>query len=105
MGRLLDKFAVGFGDRGDQLSEFSIEPQLNGYSPPQTIAFFNELHQRLAALPGVESVSAAEIPVFTDSSAGSNINVEGHQAQDDDEKHVNENFIGPDYFTTVVTPV
>jgi predicted permease len=96
---------LDLGVRADQLIEFSIEPQLNGYSPPQTIAFFNELHQRLAALPGVESVSEAEIPVFTDSSAGSNITVEGYQAQNDDEMHVDENFIGPNYFTTMGTPL
>ncbi|HEY9233026.1 MAG TPA: ABC transporter permease, partial [Blastocatellia bacterium] len=96
---------LDLGVRADQLIEFSIEPQLNGYSTPQTIAFFNDLHQRLAALPGVESVSEAEIPVFTDSSAGSNITVEGYQAQDDEEMHVNRNSVGANYFSTMGIPL
>src|SRR5256714_6428327 len=96
---------LDLGVRAAQLSEFSIEPQLNGYSTPQTIAFFNDLHQRLTALPGVESVSEAEIPVFTDSSAGSNITVEGYQAQDDEEMHVNRNSVGANYFSTMGIPL
>ncbi|MFL6212372.1 MAG: ABC transporter permease [Blastocatellia bacterium] len=99
----LNKLDLGL--RPDQLIEFSIEPQLNGYSPQRTIAFFDELHQRLAALPGVESVSATEIPPFTDSSAGSNITAEGYQSQDDDEMHVNRNTVGANYFSTMGIPL
>ncbi|HKQ04609.1 MAG TPA: ABC transporter permease [Blastocatellia bacterium] len=96
---------LDLGLRADQLIEFSIEPQLNGYSPQQTITFFDQLHQRLAALPGVESVSAAEIPVFADSSAGSNVTVEGYQGQDAENLHVDHNSIGPNYFSTMGIPL
>ncbi|HKP14093.1 MAG TPA: ABC transporter permease, partial [Blastocatellia bacterium] len=99
----LNKLDLGL--RADQLIEFSIEPQLNGYSPQRTVAFFDDLHQRLAALPGVESVSEAEIPPFTDSSAGSNITVEGYQSQDDDEMHVNRNTVGASFFSTMGIPL
>ena len=96
---------LDLGVRPDNLIEFSIEPQLNGYSPPRTIAFFNELHQRLAALPGVEAVSEAEIPVFNDSSAGSNVTVEGYTAQDKDDLHVDRNSVGVGYFSTMGIPL
>jgi putative ABC transport system permease protein len=97
---------LDLGLRADQLIEFSIEPQLNGYSPERTVAFFDELHARLAALPGVEAVSEAEIPVFTDSTAGSNITAEGYQAQgDDDDTHVNHNTVGANYFSTMGIPL
>jgi predicted permease len=95
----LNKLDLGL--RPDQLIEFSVEPQLNGYTVQRTIAFFDDLHQRLSALPGVESVSAAEIPPFTDSSAGSNITVEGYQDQDSDNLHVNRNAVGANYFSTM----
>jgi predicted permease len=95
----LNKLDLGL--RPEQLIEFSVEPQLNGYSPQRTVTFFDDLHQRLAALPGVEGVSAAEIPPFTDSSAGSNITVEGYQSQDDDDMHVLRNTVGANYFSTM----
>src|SRR5205085_3488891 len=96
---------LDLGLRADRLIEFSIEPQLNGYTPQRTVALFDELHQRLGALPGVESVSEAEIPVFTDSNSGTNITVEGYQPQDEEDMNVYQNFLGPDYFSTMGIPL
>jgi putative ABC transport system permease protein len=96
---------LDLGLRADQLIAFSIAPELNGYSPQRTIAFFDDLRQGVAALPGVRSVSAAEIPILTDSSDGANVTIEGYQAQENEEMEVRRNRIGPDYFTTMGIPL
>jgi len=96
---------LDLGLRADHLIAFSIAPELNGYSPQRTIAFFDDLRRGVAALPGVRSVSAAEIPILTDSSDGANVTIEGYQAQENEEMDVRRNRIGPDYFTTMGIPL
>ncbi|HVG21095.1 MAG TPA: ABC transporter permease, partial [Blastocatellia bacterium] len=96
---------LDLGLRPDNLIAFSIAPELNGYSPQKTVALFDDLRERAAALPGVESVSAAVIPVFTDSNSGSNITVEGYQAQENEDMNVAQNWVGPGYFSTMGIPI
>src|SRR5262245_48161562 len=96
---------LDLGLRADHMIAFSIAPELNGYSPRRTIAFFDDLRQGIAALPGVRSVSAAEIAILTDSNAGSNVTIEGYQAQENEDMDVRHNRIGPDYFTTMGIPL
>ena len=45
----------GFDTRN--LLTFELDPTLIGYKTPQTVAFYQELQERLASMPGVESVS------------------------------------------------
>jgi predicted permease len=96
---------LDLGLRADHLIAFSVAPELNGYSPQRTIAFFDDLRQGIAALPGVRSVSAAELPILTDTNAGSNVTIEGYQAQENEDMEVRHNWIGPDYFATMGIPL
>ncbi len=93
------------GVRAEQLVTFTIAPEQNGYTPVRSVALFDQLRESLAGLPVVTSVSAAEIPVFTDSNSSSNITVEGYQPQNDEEMNVNQNYVGPDYFSTMGIPL
>jgi predicted permease len=96
---------VDLGLRAEQVITFSLAPELNGYTPPRAIALFDELREALASLPGVTSVSAARISVLTDSNSSSNMTVEGYQPQENEDLHVFQNWIGPDYFATLGIPL
>jgi predicted permease len=96
---------LDLGMRPDNLVAFSVAPDLNGYSPERTIALFDQLHQNLSSQAGVDAVSAAVIPVFTDSNASTNITVEGYQAGEDEEMNVGQNWVGPGYFSTMGIPL
>jgi predicted permease len=96
---------LDLGLRADHLIAFSVAPELNGYTPQRTIAFFDDLRQGVAALPGVRSVSAAEFAILTDSTSGSNATIEGYQAQENEDMTINNNRIGPDYFATMGVPL
>lgn len=96
---------LDLGLRPDHLITFSIAPELNGYSPERTIALFDQLHQNLSALPGIDSVSESAIAAFTDSNSSSNITVDGYPAGEDEEMNVGQNFIGPGYFSTMGIPL
>jgi predicted permease len=93
------------GVRTDHVIEFSISPDLNRYSPAQTIKLADRIREAVAALPGVRSVSAAELGVLAGNSAGSDMAAEGYVPQEDEDTHVRENWVGPDYFATVETPL
>jgi predicted permease len=96
---------LDLGLRADHVIAFSIAPALNGYSPQRTIALIDDLRQGLAALPGVQSVSTADIPILADSDSGSNVTVEGYQAQGGEDMHVAKNWTGPNYFATMGIPL
>ncbi len=96
---------LDLGMRPDHLVSFSIQPELNSYTPQKTIALFDQLHQNIAAQPGVDAVSEAVIPEFTDSNSSSNITVDGYQAGQDENMNVGQNDVGPGFFSTMGIPL
>jgi predicted permease len=56
-------------------------------------------------LPGVRSVSAAEIPVMADSERSSNISAEGYTPAENENTDTGQNFVGPGYFSTMNIPL
>ncbi|MGB7624505.1 MAG: ABC transporter permease [Terriglobia bacterium] len=104
--RSFDKLKrLPLGVRIDHVIQFSIAPELNRYSPSRTLTLFDHMREGIAALPGVRSVSAAEIPVFDNSDEGSNITVQGYAPHADEDMHVFKNWVGPGYFATMDTPL
>jgi predicted permease len=99
----LKKTDVGL--RTERLLTFSIAPELNGYNPARSIALFGQLQESLAALPGVEAVSAAEISLFSNSDMGSNVTVEGYTPGEGERMDVSRNTIAPGYFSTLGVPL
>jgi putative ABC transport system permease protein len=96
---------LDLGLRPENLITFSIAPELNGYTPQRTIALFDQVHQNLSTQPSVESVSESLMAGFTDSNSGSNITVDGYKAQENEEMHVGQNWIGSGYFSTMGIPL
>jgi predicted permease len=78
---------------------------LNGYSAERTALLARNLTERFSALPGVRSVSAAELPTLADDHWGGNVVVEGSNPGDAASEHVRRNAIGPDYFATLGIPL
>jgi putative ABC transport system permease protein len=96
---------LDLGLRPEHLVAFSIAPDLNGYTPQNTIAVFDQLHQSLVTKPGIDGVGEAVIAAFTDSNSSSNITVDGYQAQQDEDTNVGQNWIGQGYFSTMGIPL
>jgi predicted permease len=102
---LLNLKRLDLGLRTDHVVQFSISPELNRYTPAQTIALTDRVREAIAGLPGVRSVSATEMPVLANSNASSNITPEGYTASDSENMNVNQNSVGPGYFTTLGIPL
>ncbi|MBA2647042.1 MAG: ABC transporter permease [Pyrinomonadaceae bacterium] len=91
--------------RAEQLITFSLAPELNGYDATRSAAFFNGLEESLAALPGVEAVSAVRIGLFAGSRSSSNITVEGYTPGPDDDTHAQSNNVSAGHFATLGIPL
>jgi putative ABC transport system permease protein len=92
---------VELGMQVDALATFEIAPGRNGYSRERSAAIFDELEEKLAALPGVSAVTTSMVPLLSGSNWGTNISVEGYSASDPDEANALYNEVGKDFLRTL----
>ncbi len=93
---------LGFDQRN--VLEASLDPTLIGYGQRQTQAFYREVGDRVARIPGVLSVSFSSVGLVSDSDWGSGITVQGYQPKEDD-VGPDRNIVGPRYFSTLRIPM
>lgn len=93
------------GMRTERVIQFSIAPGMSRYSPAQTIALADQIKKSLVALPGVQSASAAEVPIFSNTDVSANVTIGGYTPQENEDMDVEENRVGANYFTTMGIPL
>jgi putative ABC transport system permease protein len=98
---LLNVSRVQLGLKADNVVMFSISPELNGYDAVRTRALFEQVEDRLAALPGITGVTAGTVPLLSGSNWGNNVAVEGFEQGPDTDANSRFNEIGPAYFSTL----
>jgi putative ABC transport system permease protein len=96
---------VDLGIQTENLITFSVNPRLNRYTSERTAQFYQQLTDRLSAVPGVTLVTAARVPVIAGSSSSTTITVEGFVSQKQGDTNANVNEIAPDYFRTFGIPL
>ncbi|MGB6900086.1 MAG: FtsX-like permease family protein, partial [Candidatus Acidiferrum sp.] len=84
---------------------FSIQPALNGYDLPRSIALFDQLRARVATIPGVRAVGSGDVATLTGDDEGSNITAEGGPQLPEDLQDVDHIAISPNYFSTLGIPL
>jgi predicted permease len=96
---------VDLGLQTAHVLQFSVAPQLNGYDEPRSLALYQRLEDRVAALPGVQSLSAAQEPLLADDDRGSNVTVEGEPTELAGTRDVLRNAVGPGHFSNLRIPL
>ncbi|MGB7847557.1 MAG: ABC transporter permease [Candidatus Acidiferrum sp.] len=96
---------LDLGFRSDHVLQFSIAPRLNGYDQTRSLGLFAQLEDRIASLPGVLSLSAAEEPLVADEDRGSNVTVEDESPELAGTRHVLRNAIAPGHFSNLRIPL
>jgi ABC-type antimicrobial peptide transport system permease subunit len=96
---------VETGFRRDQTVIVFVNPNRNGYKGQRLRDFFERLRARIAAVPGVRSISLAEITPLSGMRWNDDFAVEGYRLQSGDPKYVDMNAVGPGYFESVGLPL
>ena len=98
--------AIDLGFRTDDLLVLSVDPLAQGYDPERARAFYREVIDDLASLPGVRSASwARRAPLSPGGSSGSVFTLDGGAAPEPDAAIVAVNHVDPHFFDTVGIPV
>jgi|HubBroStandDraft_6_1064221.scaffolds.fasta_scaffold04262_5 predicted permease len=104
--RNLEHFNFGFTTGGRLMVE--IDPNGAGYTQDRLPALYQQFHDRLGQIPGVQSVSYSMYSPQDGDSWNDNITIEGRPQQstsNDLNDHVGWVRVSPDYFRTIDTPV
>lgn len=98
----LKNFYPGFNK--DNVLLFSVSPGMVGYKDNQLIALYKRLVDRIERIPGVRSTTLSIYGPLGGGYSSVSPKIEGAAKQHDLE-YVGVNVVGPDYFTTLQTPV
>jgi predicted permease len=96
---------VDLGLRPSNVLQFSVAPELNGYTNDRSLDFFRRLEERVATIPGVRSLSGVQEPLMSDDDRSSNVTVEGEPADLAGTRHVMRNAIGVGHFSNLGIPL
>jgi len=93
------------GFHANNVLTFSLDAGGGGYTVERGLSLYDEVQKRLAAQPGVESVSIADIVPLSNSDAGTNVSIEGYTPTDGEDMDTDINAVGAGYFRTLGTRV
>src|SRR5215469_5530560 len=84
-----------------------VDPQMEGYEAPQADTFFRQLHDTLAALPGVKQVSYSLYSPMEGDNWGNGVYIEGQAPPPpgSNENGASWDRVSPDYFDTIGTKI
>lgn len=98
--RNLENLPLGFAP--EHVVSASISPRTGGYGEGELPALYRRLIERAEALPGVQSATIATCGVMTGCRSNSDgLSIAGYQGQPGEQVGVQENRVGPRYFSTV----
>ncbi|HNH83022.1 MAG TPA: ABC transporter permease [Acidobacteriota bacterium] len=101
----LESVDPGFNQKGLLTAKIQI-PMSRYAEADQRIAFYNQLVERVKALPGVKSASAISFLPFTGLVAGTGFTIESRPAPPAGQEWITEvELITPEYFKTMETPL
>ena len=98
----LSQTPLGF--RADHILLFQLNPPRTRYSDAQMVTLYRQLEEKLAAIPGVRSVSMSNIAIIGDGHSGSTFHRSG-TAVPKDTVRVQTNSVGEDFFSTMGIPL
>src|SRR5579864_1516741 len=99
----LRRVDVGFNPAN--LLMFGLRPQLNGYDATHIATLYDELHDRLAALPGIRSVALTRTMLLAGSTSSSSVWAEGVPGDKPTVPDMYVMTVSPEFFRTMEIPV
>lgn len=97
--------SVDLGFDPNHVLMFDISPPTKRYAGGKDVQLYMQLEQKIAALPGVESVAPAWLPLAADSMSNSEFVTEDKSADAKNNPPEDDNVVGNDYFRTMRIPI
>jgi len=89
----------------DNLVSFQLSPALSGYDNTRATLFYQQLVDRLRALPGVQSAAMTTVPILAGGEWDNSMAVEGYTYKDGEDRQAFMNAVSPGYFSTMRIPL
>ncbi|MBV9678260.1 MAG: ABC transporter permease [Acidobacteriaceae bacterium] len=99
----LESVAVGYAK--ENLLAIRVDAVTAGYKDAQRPTLYNEVADRLRALPGVRSVAYSENGLFGGTESADPVDVEGYIHKNKDNMNARFDQIGPGYFSAIGVPL
>ena len=96
---------IDLGIKSENVIGFSISPALNGYKAEQIRSIFERTETEMAAIPGVQGVAAAMVPLIAGNNSGTDVTLEGVPKDAPGDRNSLFNEVGPGYFGKIGTPL
>ena len=96
---------IDLGVKAENVIMFTVSPELNGYKPERSKEMFEQLEDRLGAMPGVSGVTTGRIALLSGNNWGNSVTVEGFEAGPDTDVNSRYNEVGPAYFSMLGIPI
>jgi predicted permease len=97
--------AIDPGFEPDRVLTFAVDPSLNGYELERRMDVIGRIRDEASAVPGVRSVSLAEIGLMTGNSSSSTVKVEGYESKEGEDMNPDLNGVAPEFFSTLGIPL
>ena len=102
---LVNVSRVDLGIRVDNVVQFSLAPERNGYSRDRSRQFLLRVEEALGSQAGVTGVTSALVGVLQGNSWGNDVEVEGWKSGPDVDSNSRMNQVGAGYFKTLGIPL
>jgi putative ABC transport system permease protein len=99
----LEHLDLGF--RRDHVLLVALDPARSGYTRERLYGPYQELLERLKAIPGVRSATLSGMTPISGAGASSFAIVEGFHERPEDRRYISINWVAPKYFETFGTPL
>jgi len=98
---LVNVTRVNLGVQVDRVVTFTIAPERVGYDSARTLLLYERVEQELAAMPGVDAVTSAQVQLVAGNNWGASVDVQGFQSGPDIDNGSSFNEIGTAYFAAL----
>jgi predicted permease len=102
---LQESAAIDPGFDANDVAVASFDLRTQGYTEARARAFYAELVERVAALPGVSAATLAQKIPLSGDSGRRRAGVEGYEPQPGEDMEFHNNVVGPSYFEVMRVPL
>jgi predicted permease len=101
---LVELRTVGVGFESQSVLQVKLDLSRSGRKPEERAPLYQQLVQRMAALPGIHSASFSAITPISGAAGRLFVSVDGFVERPEDRRRVSLNDVAPGYFETLSTP-